>query len=97
MDQYGNALTGSGYSVEENIQPNVGITSNYQFVAMNNGVATDHLGWSNGYSPADNDIVTTQTFVVAYQGAFYVLSTTFQHENLSVQGIVSNYVSVITP
>jgi hypothetical protein len=107
-DANGNPLTGSGYSLEEDVSPadantpSAGQTSNGEFVALPNGVATDVVGWArqdpvtgNWYGvpvPESADLLYNQTFAVQYQGQTYNLTTEFQHENFSMNGVADNSV-----
>ncbi len=97
-DAQGNALTGPGYSWEENISPNTGFTSNGRFVSMTNGMAYDLVGWFPPAIPPQNaDFVTTQTFTVRHHGKYCHLTTDFRHENKSINGTVTITVTVIKP
>ncbi len=96
MNVLGEPLTGSGYSLREQVEPAIGITSNADFVPMNNGVATDLVGWVPPVlAPQNFLLVTTQTFSVQVHGEIYPLTSQFQHVNQVVGGVVSNTVSVI--
>jgi RHS repeat-associated protein len=108
-DWTGTALKGDGYSLEENLVGSTPVsTSNNEFVPMDNGVATDIVGWAkndaNGNpvsvtlpSNYNTDQTFTQTFTVRYNGIDYPLSTQFQHEDKAVNGQPTNTVTVVVP
>ena len=96
LDENGNYLTGPGYSVEEDVEPATGINTNHQFIPMANGVAMDNVGW-NTAPQQDYTTVRTQTFVVQYQNQNYSLTSEFQHVNQSVNGNITNTVTVLKP
>jgi hypothetical protein len=97
-DVGGHPLMEQGYSVNEHVNPQIGITSNDEFVPMTNGMMYDEVGWLDPPSQARLAVVT-QTFTVQYQGQIYELTTTLQHEhrNPSPLGGATNEVRVIVP
>lgn len=109
QNREGQALTGSGYAVEEHIVPSKGVhTSEGTFVPLTDGVATDAVGyadWSTGQPmpvtiPTDAvviDAVFGQTFTVSYGGQEYDLTTVFQHQTSVANGVVYKSVTDIVP
>jgi hypothetical protein len=95
----GVAITGSGYSWKEHITPDITINGNHlPFVPMTKGVAIDVVGWVPPVKPPRiADYITTQTFVVRYQGVDYHLTSEFRHENKAYNGLITNTVTVIKP
>ncbi len=97
----GQSLTGPGYSASEFVSPNVPINSNGFLIPLDNGLVTDNVGFSIPPTSPQNS-VSTQTFIVLYQGQFYSLSTVFQHQSIATPNSngccnISNSVTVIVP
>jgi len=105
----GKALTGSGYGVEEHIEPSSGVhTSEGTFVPATAGVVQDVVGfadWSSGQPTSVTiptnlliiDDVFGQTFTVSYGGEEYDLTTVLQHQTSVVNGVVTNSVTDVVP
>lgn len=105
----GQALTGSGYGVEEHIEPSVNVhTSEGTFVPATAGVVQDVVGfadWSSGQPTSVTlptnlviiDDVFGQTFTVSYGGLEYDLTTVLQHQTSVINGVVTNSVTDVVP
>jgi len=87
----GGPITDSGYYIAEYITPSTGDNANgdYTYTFPNN-LYIDNVGYQNPPTALD-DSVDTQTFGVLYDGYFYHLDTTFQHEHLSVPNANGGY------
>lgn len=90
------ALTGSGYSLEEHVLPVTGVNSNKKYVPLNDGEAKDNVGFT-GPQYKNKDLHQTQGFTVQFEGKYYPLTTVFGHEEIYNNGTYSNNVTDIVP
>jgi hypothetical protein len=97
QDSSGNPITGLNI-ISEQVN-SVGQNSNGVYVAGNNGVFLDAVGFQqNGhqYIPSSNFSYTTlQTFSVQYAGTYFTLTSEFAHNNVYLNGRFYNNVVVI--
>jgi hypothetical protein len=82
QDASGNALTGSGYTLEEHAPANI-TNSNNEFKGMANGVFYDYVGYKHDVgilSGLGHEADFEQTFTIACGGQQYNLTTVLRHE-----------------
>lgn len=95
-DVNGTVLDGPGYSLaEDTTSQSPIITSNFIFNPVINGTVQDIIGWNGSLPTANQDIISSQSFIAQYKGQQYTLTTVLQHDSQYINGAYNNTVTVV--